>query len=970
MTGSKLRAGCLSGVDRRRSAGKAAVLILAILVAGVWAFIAYRQFQNKTPATGPTPPTPTITPTPAVASTRPSPADPIGYAGLPVEWTVAQPVTAATGGKISSADGVTIDFPPGALAVDRTITVKRLKPVSIGEPSIVIDVDAGDQPLAADAIVTLPAPKDPRIPAERRAFRAIHSHHGKRSELPVAFDAATGNVTIKTKQFSHIHLMIFAAGAAWELFLAKGTEFAIPNRVLDVPFYPQGDAGWCWAACSTMMRKRYGVSNEIWDTAAEFSAPIDQGFDASGVLTRSHIKLIETGNLSVDATKLGFYSAMGLGNYLRAQIDEGRPVWVALPAANHVVVVVGADINGLYIHDPSGELLDKARTLAGQPAGGDEVDRKLCRQHISWKVWETIVTDFSKWTGMEAVAAKISPVAHTMVVIGGEETQSPTLTATIHDKDIEFHHPDYIPGDKANPSLVNTFAWDGTAAGGFRFRGLSPVYQGLPFTGPTNSDRLGKFVVSLNNTAGTPAKCKLKLLLDQEEFRSVDVEVPAYTTNFPVDFFAAGPHDFRKQPLAVGKHELRVQVEQGIDVPDAIDLPFVMGPSRPEGLKAERTTAKTISLKWDAVPEKGVKYVVYRDRAPWAITDSPTYETADDGAKHDWTVEAIDTGGAPLDVAGARANPDFPSGHVSEKAAMKEEAKPVKFEFVNVTVKDITDPRGQPVRVVLGEVKNVSGMAVTNPIINIKGAKASHGDFPAGSGLPGDIYRLPDGGMAPFRILTRQGGPLPPEFEVSNIHKDDEPQPKETLAFENAHIGVNWPPPGSQHQVLVRVETQLKNTSTTPTSRSSERVVATFYDDAGKVIGVGSGLAHSHGDSIAPGQIGSYPSLETDLLADSFSAYRLTAMAGDKHITTTYRQVGKLAMALEHVPARGDQPAQLRIINKCLIPVFPCYAGMNRISAVNQGDAKPVPPGGSVLIFDAFSKKRVPSPGCWFPIGP
>ena len=60
----------------------------------------------------------------------------------------------------------------------------------------------------------------------------------------------------------------------------------------------------------------------------------------------------------------------------------------------------------------------------------------------------------------------------------------------------------------------------------------------------------------------------------------------------------------------------------------------------------------------------------------------------------------------------------------------------------------------------------------------------------------------------------------------------------------------------------------------------------------------------------------------------------------------------------------------LRIINKSDIAVFPCYSGMNRISAINYGDGKPVPYGGSQLIIDAFVKQRVPSPACWFSHAP
>ncbi len=79
------------------------------------------------------------------------------------------------------------------------------------------------------------------------------------------------------------------------------------------------------------------------------------------MLSRTHITLVEREGISVDGTKLGFFTTIGLCNYLGGMIGEGRPVWVALPNANHVVLVVGASSAGIRIHDPSGELIDKAR---------------------------------------------------------------------------------------------------------------------------------------------------------------------------------------------------------------------------------------------------------------------------------------------------------------------------------------------------------------------------------------------------------------------------------------------------------------------------------------------------------------------------------------------------------------------------------------------------------------------------------
>ncbi|MEZ0266121.1 MAG: papain-like cysteine protease family protein [Phycisphaerae bacterium] len=905
--------------------------------------------------------------TASAPSTNAVAGDPLGYSRLPVDWTTSQAISASAGGQVVAADGTRIDFPPGALSADRTVNVRRLKAVGPGEPSVILDVDAGPGALAKPAVVTVTAPKDDKIPGDRRRYVAMHVHDGKRTSLgPVTYDEKTGTARVEVKQFSIVHVVLLTAAgaaAAWETMFAKGSENLVSDRTLGVPFYPQGGAGWCWAASATMLQKHYGRDVETWDTAALFRAPFDQGFSGGNILSRTFTTLITPDQpMYVEATLLGFFSSEGVTRYALAQVAQGRPVWVAMPNVSHVMVIVGSDSRGIVVHDPSGEILDR---IAGRAkgSGGDAVERKLCNAHLTWDQWYAILFDPASMSWGGAAGGVVTPVAHTLVVRGADDRTSAPLSITIHDKHLEFHHPDYAPG--GNQSLVNQFVWDGTVEGGFKFAGVAPILQGLPFSGPTNSDRLGKLTVSVANVGKTQidGAC-LRVLLDGQQVRTDTLDVPAGSTNVPIDLMGPGPIDFRKAPLTVGRHTLRVAIDQGGPPVDTITLTFDVGPSRPERIKAQRVAENKVKIEWDKCPEKGLKYVIWRDRQVVGNADAPPYEAEDDGKKHDWSVEAVFTDGQPLSMTNVSTYP-APSSHLSDRVSVSAKSQPVALEYLNVRYKDTIDAQSKPMRIIYGEAKNVGQTGLNNPLIQLKGVVWKAGDPPSRTGLAGDMVRLPVGMQAPFRMLAKAGGPAEFEFELTNIFPDDKPFPNKPLEFIETHVGVAWPSPDKPNDLVkIEVDGQLKNSSPDPTEGDTERIVATFYDAAGKVVGVGWTHGYTHEKSIAPGKPGTRFGLRTQLIADSFAAYRLTATAGEKHYTTVYRKTGNVSLSLRQVSA---DPPKIEITNKGELPVWPCWAEMARSGAYQQEDGSAVGAGKSRVLSDPFAKKRAPGPACWFP---
>lgn len=314
---------------------------------------------------------------------------------------------------------------------------------------------------------------------------------------------------------------------------------------------------------------------------------------------------------------------------------------------------------------------------------------------------------------------------------------------------------------------------------------------------------------------------------------------------------------------------------------------------------------------------------------------------------------------------------------VGEGRFQKLKTKPVQFEFINVNYKDVAkrdgngNLTGEQVRVICGEMKNAGETGVNNPIINLKDALEPEGKFPAKVGLS-DICLLPAGATAPFQMMAKAGGPTNFEFFVENINRDRAPLPEGKLEFADTHFGVMWPSNGAE--TVVQMEARLKNVSSEPTNGGSEDIVVTFYDESGKVVGVGTAQANSPGDSIAPGQLGGHFSMNMHLIGDTFSAYRLTAQAGEKHFVTEYRECGKIHVGIKDIAGQGLEvngvELQLELTNNSKIQLWPGWGGMRYLSAYAQENGAPVPPGGTRKLPDPFRSKHKASAAGFFPHDP
>lgn len=141
------------------------------------------------------------------------------------------------------------------------------------------------------------------------------------------------------------------------------------GKMLQVPYYNQNPAEWCWATSLAMLLEYYGFdNNKPWKIAGSLGKDVNVG--------ANHFDLDDIEQLLEDEFSAGnedawFGSLISLPVFvgglitdlifihkIKQSINNGNPVYISLipiqDSSGHVVVVTGYDNEGIYLHDPSG----------------------------------------------------------------------------------------------------------------------------------------------------------------------------------------------------------------------------------------------------------------------------------------------------------------------------------------------------------------------------------------------------------------------------------------------------------------------------------------------------------------------------------------------------------------------------------------------------------------------------------------
>ncbi|MBL7189126.1 MAG: cadherin-like domain-containing protein [Phycisphaerae bacterium] len=133
-------------------------------------------------------------------------------------------------------------------------------------------------------------------------------------------------------------------------------------RQLQVPYFSQGDTGWCWAASMSMVLRYYGYNQHPWQIAADRDKSPDKGLDRLEVGDfEAYLEANFDGGDPDAWERDTFYFIEPLVDRLQEILVSGHPVWVAywgIPLVQnaHVIVITGfdgsADSDHVYVHDP------------------------------------------------------------------------------------------------------------------------------------------------------------------------------------------------------------------------------------------------------------------------------------------------------------------------------------------------------------------------------------------------------------------------------------------------------------------------------------------------------------------------------------------------------------------------------------------------------------------------------------------
>jgi formylglycine-generating enzyme required for sulfatase activity len=185
------------------------------------------------------------------------------------------------------------------------------------------------------------------------------------------------------------HLTVFM------LFMESNQDSSfLPQRYLEVPYYGQGlEVPWCFFACAAMLLKSTGIEIETYEIANLFSTQYRDGnmTTAEGVETSEYDVLesfLEDISLSVVEYirwSSGIFEKQkykqNYKNYIKNQLSFSKPVITGLgiKGVGHAILIVGYDDNNVYIHDPSGSLIEHID-------GSKDIDLEIRRAFygISW----------------------------------------------------------------------------------------------------------------------------------------------------------------------------------------------------------------------------------------------------------------------------------------------------------------------------------------------------------------------------------------------------------------------------------------------------------------------------------------------------------------------------------------------------------------------------------------------------------
>jgi dipeptidyl aminopeptidase/acylaminoacyl peptidase len=175
-------------------------------------------------------------------------------------------------------------------------------------------------------------------------------------------------------------------------------------KILPVPYYYQGDTGWCVPTSMAMIFGYCGIHDiHSWDIAKKWNWSRDvqpwQYFEPTATQVQDYFN---------DGHGLTAQSISEEFDTIRARIDQDQPVLLSLGDINHAIVIVGYEINNgvekVYVNDPSGNLIQEL--WKDRPGKYDSLGLPFIAVKVDWND----VAQYKGWTySTFAIAVRGNP---------------------------------------------------------------------------------------------------------------------------------------------------------------------------------------------------------------------------------------------------------------------------------------------------------------------------------------------------------------------------------------------------------------------------------------------------------------------------------------------------------------------------------------------------------------------------------
>jgi len=171
--------------------------------------------------------------------------------------------------------------------------------------------------------------------------------------IPCKIDTTTKQAIIKTMHFSKYSIQYPDNYA--KIFHDYSGNFS--GVFLSVPYYNQGQSGWCQFYSTAMIAKYAGYDYQGPNFAALMNKSIESGIR---IMTDwwGFDKNLNNNGIKTEVVSPGWTNTDNLCGYIIEKLRDGKPVLVVNDENSHAFVVIGYDNNGFYINDPSGVIME------------------------------------------------------------------------------------------------------------------------------------------------------------------------------------------------------------------------------------------------------------------------------------------------------------------------------------------------------------------------------------------------------------------------------------------------------------------------------------------------------------------------------------------------------------------------------------------------------------------------------------